>query len=344
VNIHAFGGVAFCYNAPHHFLSYPYTRSTPMKKLLILPIMAGLSLPSLALQPIGDAGINGIVNLGGSTGEIETNFLAQVDGVNVDLGDPRIDSFDSPDSESLTMAVANFDVGYTLASGKTRFSVGNDFRDFIEFDRTTRIAVRHDFDSIGSMKLAGLAPPSLATKVYSDPYQTNVKRGTTDKEVSGARFTWDKIMGSNFEVVLSAANIDIEDEDSGQALGLSKSDQDLLDRNGDILGLEVGYKFTLNDNNTLRPSIKYIDRDLDGDWATRVAYSDMSGDKDNPIFGDANDADIYGISSIMSFPGSIGFLGKWTPNIGVSWADNDSDIDFNDSNIWMVSAALSRRF
>jgi hypothetical protein len=256
-------------------------------------------------------------------------------------------------------------VGYTLASGKTRFSVGNDFRDFIEFDRTTRIAVRHDFESLGSMKLAGLAPPALATKVYSDPYQTDVKRGNTDMEVSGARFTWDKIMGSNFEVVLSAANIDIEDEDSGKALGLSKSDQDLLDRNGDILGLEVGYKFTLNDNNTLRPSIKYIDRDLDGDamsqdgavidlthvyksdslvWATRVAYSDMSGDKDNPIFGDANDADIYGISSIMSFPDSIGFLGKWTPNIGVSWADNDSDIDFNDSNIWLVSAALSRKF
>jgi len=336
-----------------------------MKKLLILPIMAGLSLPSLALQPIGDAGFNGIVNLGGSAGEIETNFLAQIDGINIDLGDPRIDSFDSPDSESLTMGVANFDVGYTLASGKTRFSVGNDFQDFIEFDRASRIAVRHDFDSIGSMKLDGLAPPALATKVYSDPYQKDVKRGNTDMEVSGVRFTWDKIMQSNFEVILSAKNIDIEDEDSGKAEGLSKADQDLLDRNGDVLRLEVGYKFTLNDNNTLRPSIAYIDRDLDGDamsqdgavidlthvyksdnlvWATRVAYSGLSGDEDNPIFGDANDADIYGITSVMSFPDSIGFLGKWTPNIGVSWADSDSDIDFNDSNIWLVSAALSRKF
>jgi hypothetical protein len=327
--------------------------------------MAGLSLPSLALQPIGDAGFNGLVNLGGSTGEIETNFLAQIDGINVDLGDPRIDSFDSPDSESLTMGVANFDVGYTLASGKTRFSVGNDFRDFIEFDRTTRIAVRHDFDSIGSMKLDGLMPPALATKVYSDPYQTNVKRGNTDMEVSGVRFTWDKIMQSNFEVTLAARNIDIDDEFSGKALGLSQRDQDLLDRNGDVLELEVAYKFTLNDNNTLRPGIRYADRDLDGDamsqdgyivdlthvyrsdslvWATRVAYSDMSGDKENPIFGDKNDADIYGITSVMSFPGSIGFLGKWTPNIGVSWFEEDSDVDFNDSSIWLVSAALSRKF
>jgi hypothetical protein len=336
-----------------------------MKKFLLLPLMAGLSLPSLALQPIGDAGINGIVNLGASGGEIETNFLAQIDGVNVDLGDQKIDSFGSPDSNSLSMAVANFDVGYTLSSGKTRFSVGNDFRDFIEFDRTTRIAVRHDFDSIGSMKLDGLMPPALATKVYSDPYQTDVKRRNTDHEVSGVRFTWDRILQSNFEVILAAMTIDIDKENSGKALGLSKQDRNLLKRDGDVLRLEVGYKFTLNDSNTLRPGITYIDRDLDGDamsqdgvaidlthvyksdslvWATKLSYADMSGDKENPIFGDKNDADIYGISSIMSFPGSIGFLGKWTPNIGVSWADSDSDIDFNDSNIWMVSAALSRKF
>jgi len=336
-----------------------------MKKLLILPIMAGLSLPSLALQPILDPGFNGIVNLGGSTGEIETNFLSQVDGINIDLGDDRIDSFDNPESESLTMGVTNFDVGYTLASGKTRFSLGNDFQDFIEFDRTMRIAVRHDFDSLGSMKLAGLVPPGLATKVYSDPYQTDVKRSDTDMEVSGARFTWDRILQSNFETVLTYKNIDIDNEHSGRALGLNKHERNLLKRDGDVLRFEVGYKFTLNDRNTLRPSIAYIDRDLDGDamsqdggiidlthvyksdslvWLNKLSYADMSGDKTNPIFDKKNDADIYGITSVMSFPGSIGFLGKWTPNIAVSWADSDSDIDFNESSIWMVSAALSRKF
>ncbi len=336
-----------------------------MKKLLLLPIMAGLSLPSLALQPIGDAGFNGIVNLGASSGEIETNFLAQIDGINIDLGDDKIDSLESPDSNGLTMGVANFDVGYTLASGNTRFSVGNDFQDFIEFDRATRVAVRHDFDSIGSMKLAGLMPPSLATKVYSDPYQADVKRSNTDMEVSGARFTWDKIMGSNFEIILSVKNIDIDKEESGKGLGLTKLERNLLKRDGDVLGFEVGYKFTLNDKNTLRPSIKYVDRDLDGAamsqdggiiglthvyrsdslvWLNKLSYADMSGDQTNPIFHKKNDADIYGITSVMSFPGSIGFLGKWTPNVGVSWADNDANIDFNQSSIWMVSAALSRKF
>ena len=338
-----------------------------MKKLLLLPLMAGLSMPSLALQPMfDDPGFNGLVNLGVGGGEMETNFLAQIDSLNIDLSDQRIDSFDSPDAESLTMPVISVDVGYTLASGKTRFSVGNDVSDLIEFDRTIHLSVRHDFDSLGWMKLDLLAPPSgAATKVYTDPYQTGVKRRTTDSETSGVRFSWDKIMQSNFEVVLTAKNRDIDSENSGRGLGLSKHDRDLLDRNGDILNLELGYLFTLNDRHSLRPSITYVDRDLDGDamaqdgailalrheykgnnlrWATYVSYADLSGDEDNPIFGDKNDADVYGIASVVSFPDAIGFLGKWTPNISVSWGDSDSDVDFNDASVWVVSAALFRRF
>ena len=337
-----------------------------MKKFLMIPLMAGIALPSLALQPMfDDAGFNGLVNFGASGGEIETNFLAQIDGLNIDLGAEKIDSLGSPDSESVTMPVANFDLGYTLSNQKTRFSIGSDMDNLIAFDSATRLSVRHNFDSLGDMKLSALAPSAMATKVYADPYQTGVKRKTTDQEYTGVRFTWDKIMGSNFEAILNAKSVDVDDEFSGRALGLSKADRDLLDRNGDIMGLELGYKFTLNDRNSLRPGVKYLDRDLDGDamsqdgvivslahmyrsdslvWASRVTYADMSGDKKNPIFGDTNDADVYGFASVMSFPGSIGFLGKWTPNVSVAWGDSDSDVDFNDSNIWMVSAALSRKF
>ena len=338
-----------------------------MKKLLTLPLLAGLSLPALALQPILEPGFNGKVNLGFSGGEIESNFLAEIDTVDVDLGSEKIDSFDSPDSEDLTMAVANFDLGYTLASGKTRFSIGNDFSDFIEFDRTTRISVRHDFDSLGNMRLDLLSPPAFATEVYADPYQTDVNRDTTDMEVSGGRFTWDKILGTALELKLSAKSIDIDDEFSGQDgdLGLTSSQRQLLDREGDVMRVELGYLFSLNDSNSLRPSVGYIDRDLDGDamsqdgvyvalqhmyksdsiiWGTVVSYADLDGDKENPIFNDVNDSEAFAFATTMAFPGSIGFLGKWTPNIAATWADSDSDIDFNDSSIWMVSAALSRTF
>lgn len=336
-----------------------------MKKLLTLPLLAGLSVPVLALQPMPEPGFNAVISVGLAAGEIESNFLAEIDTVNVDLGSEKIDSLDSPDSEDLTMAALNFDLGYTLSNGKTRFSLGNDFSDFIEFDRTTRISVRHDFDSLGNMRVDLLSPPAFTTEVYADPYQTGVDRKTTDQEVSGARFTWDKIFGTGLEFMASVKNIDIDDEFSGQALGLTSAQQRLLDREGDLVRIELGYLFNLNDSNSLRPSVGYVDRDLDGDamsqdgvvvklqhmyrgdsmtWGTVISYADFEGDKVNPIFNDVNDSEVFVFATSMAFPGSIGFLGKWTPNVGLRWGDSDSDIDFNDSSIWMVSAGLGRKF
>jgi hypothetical protein len=340
-----------------------------MKKLLILPLMAGVSLPVLALQPLGDPGFGGIVNLGYAGGKIETNFLAKIDGADIDLGSESINSLGSPDSEGLAMPVANFDIGYLFSDGKTRISIANDFSDLIEFDRTTRLSLRHDFDSLGQTRLDLLSPAGMATKVYADPYQTNVNRSTTDMETSGVQLTWDRIMGSGFGVEIAAKKRDINHEYSGQALvaagDLTQAQSQQLNRNGDITTVEVGYEYKVDAAHTIRPAIAYVNRDLDGDamsqeggvislghtyesqhlnWATKISYTDLSGDKTNPIFDDKNSANGFAVSSVVAFPGSIGFLGKWTPNVSVNWTDLDNNIDFNKFSMWTVGASLSRRF
>jgi hypothetical protein len=340
-----------------------------MKKFLLLPLLTGFALPTFALPPLGDPGFGGLVNLGYAGGEIETNFLAEIDGPNIDLGPESIDNFGSPESHGLGMPVANFDIGYTFSGGKTRLSVANDFSDLIEFDRTTRLSVRHDFDSLGDMRLDLLSPAGMATKVYADPYQTNVNRRTTDMETSGVQLTWDSILGSGFGVEIAAKKRDIDDEFSGNALvaegDLTQAQAHQLDRNGDITTVEVGYDYRIDAANTIRPAIAYVDRNLDGDamsqdggvlslgytysvkhlnWLSKVSYTDLSGDKTNPIFGEKNNASGFAVSSVVSFPDSIGFLGKWTPNLSVNYADLDDDIDFNQFSMWTVGAALSRRF
>ena len=188
-----------------------------MKKFLLLPLMAGVSLPVLALPPMGAPGFGGLVNLGYAGGEIETNFLAEIDGPNIDLGPESIDSFGSPEAEGLGMPLVNFDIGYVFSDGKTRVSLANDFSDLIEFDRTTRLSLRHDFDSLGEMRLDLLSPSGMPTRVYADPYQLNVNRKTTDMETSGVQFTWDSMFGSGFGVELAAKKRNIDDEFSGNA-------------------------------------------------------------------------------------------------------------------------------
>ena len=340
-----------------------------MKKLLLLPLFAGISVPGFALPPLGEPGVGGIVNLGYAAGEIETNFLAEIDGPNIDLGPESIDNFGSPESTGLAMPLANFDIGYLFADGKTRISLANDFSDLIEFDRTTRLSLRHDFETLGETRLDLLSPAGMATKVYADPYQTNVNRKTTDMETSGVQLTWDSIMGSGFGVEIALKERDIDDEFSGQALvadgDLTQAQAHQLDRNGDITTVEVGYSYKIDAAHTIRPAIAYVDRNLDGDamsqdgavaslghtylsehlnWMTRVSYTDLSGDKTNPIFGDRNGASGFAIASTVAFPGCIDFLGKWTPNLTANWTDLDSDIDFNQFSMWTVGAALSRRF
>jgi len=340
-----------------------------MKRLLILPLMAGISLPALALPPLGDPGFGGMVNLGYAGGEIETNFLAEIDGPDIDLGSESIDDLGSPESEGLAMPVANFDIGYLFSNGRTRISIANDFSDLIEFDRTTRLSLRHDFDSFGQTRLDLLSPAGMATRVYADPYQTDVNRKSTDMETSGVQLTWDGIMGSGFGLEIAMKERDIDDEFSGQALvddgELTRAQAQQLDRNGDITTVEVGYDYEVDSAHTIRPAIAYVDRDLDGDamsqdggvlslghtynsehlkWLTKISYTDLSGDKTNPIFDDKNSASGFGVSSVVAFPGTIGFLGKWTPNVVLNWADLDSNIDFNDFSMWTVGASLSRKF
>jgi hypothetical protein len=336
-----------------------------MKKFLLLPLIAGVSIPSFALPPLGQPGIDGLVNLGYAGGQIKTNFLAEIDKIDVDLGSKNINSFGSPDEDSLSMGVANFDVGYVFADHKTRLSIANDFSDLIEFDRTTRLSLRHDFDSIGQMRLDLMSPAGLATRVYADPYQINVNRKSTDMETSGVQLIWDDIAGSGFGVEIAGKKRKVDDEFSGDALGLSQSEKDLLDRNGDIYTAEVNYNYKVDAHHTVRPAVEYINRDLDGKamaqdgvafsvahayvadnltWLTKVAYTDLSGDKENPIFNDKNGASGFAVSSTVGFPHSIRFLGEWTPNISVNWSNLDSHIDFNDFSMWTVGASLARRF
>lgn len=327
--------------------------------------ISSLALPVLALEPLPEqSGWSGSVNLGGGFGNVESNFLARVAGVDIDLGDDTIDGLSSPDDEDIAMPALALEVAYTLENRKTHISLGNDMSDFLMFDRSTKLAVRHDFDSIGSIELAGLNSSALQTEVWADPYAVGVSREDTERSANGGRITWDKIIGSHFEVAATFRSFEIDDESSGEALDLSASERDLLDREGDVIRAELAYLADLGGGHILRPRAAYIDRDLDGDamaqdgfevgiaytmttanyrWVNDLAYTSLDGDTQNPIFGEINDADRVTFASKLYLPGLFG-LQNWTPNISVLYGEEDSDIDFNDTTVWMVNVAMFRRF
>ncbi|MAT92778.1 MAG: hypothetical protein CME59_09260 [Halioglobus sp.] len=201
--------------------------------------------------------------------------------------------------------------------------------------------------------------------MWEDPYVLDARRKATERESTGGRFTWDRIFGSAFELKVQSRELELDEERSGQALGLSDAERDLLDREGDKMRVELGYLFELGDGrNLVRPSLTYIDNDLDGDamaqdgyqvavswlhrndsfsWTNNLAYTTLEGDETNPIFGDVNDADTITFASQVFFRNLFG-LEHWQPNIAVLYGDHDSDIDFNDGAGWMIAAGIGRTF
>ncbi|MCZ6828242.1 MAG: DUF2860 family protein [Gammaproteobacteria bacterium] len=319
-----------------------------------------------ALNPLGDkTGFSGFVNLGVGGGQVESNFFAKIADTGVDLGNDTIYNLGSPESKDLVMPAVAMELGYTFSNKKTRIFLGNDFSDYLQFDRSTRFAIRHDFGRLGTLQLAYLRAAALATEVWSDPYLVGAKRDSTDMEVSGARLTWDRMFGTAFELKVSATERDIDNEQSGMSQPLTPEERQLLDRNGDAYRVELGYMMKLDGGHLLRPSLSYVDEDRDGRamaqegyaaevtyiyrtknntrWVTTASYGKFDGDAVNPLFNKKNDADRYFLASTLFVPGLFG-LDKWVTNIGVVWGSQDSDITFNETNMWLINAGLLRRF
>ncbi len=65
-------------------------------------LVLGITQQATALEDMPEPGWGGFVNIGVGTGSVESNFLARLTGVDVDLSDSRINDFGSPDDESVT--------------------------------------------------------------------------------------------------------------------------------------------------------------------------------------------------------------------------------------------------
>jgi hypothetical protein len=311
-------------------------------------------------------GFSGYFNLGVGGVEVESNMLSSIAGGNIDIGDKIVDNLnDSPDSNSKAIPTINFELSYTFESTRTQLHIGNLMEDFLRFDTSTVAGVRQDIGNAGLIG-ASVQASSLASQVWRDPYQTGTKRKDTDRTSTGGRLYWQQIMGSGLEIRLTASDVDIDKERSGNSLNLSKAQRKLLDRNGDVIKANMYYEFISDDDrHTVTPGLGYIDRDLDGEamasdggnaslnyiykyndswrWVFNASYADLDGKKSNPIYGETDSATSYGISATFFYSEPFGWK-KWAFNGTAGYFDEDHDIDFYDTSVGIVSIGMFRKF
>jgi hypothetical protein len=343
--------------------------NSPQKVLKLLCysiLLASVSSTALAIEDIPEeTGVSGFINLGVMGLSVETNMLAETP-LN-DLGAERISNLtDGPDSESSGIPLVNFELSYTWADSRTQVFIGNRLEDFLRFDFSTLAGVRQGVGNVGIFGIEAISTP-IETKVWRDPYEVNTNRQDTSRTSSGARVIWDKIFGSDLEVRYSTREVEIDDELSGTALGLTPADRALLNREGDTNRLDISYAFSQVENNIFVPRLSYIDYDRDGEamandgiqlelshlykrdrftYATNLSYGTFDFEEVNPIpiyGGVKNEADRFGLSFTV-FWKNVFNLEDWTGSAGVIWFRDDNDIDFYDSQVSAISFSMLHRF
>ena len=328
---------------------------------------AGIAPLAGAIEPIPEtAGWRGFFVLGAGYADIESNLVAGNDLI--DIGRPVIDSVDqSPGSDDTVHPVVTGEINYTFANGWQAF-LGTSLEDAVTLDAVSQIGVRKDIGDAGIVQ-GGVTFSGIPTDVWEDPYAEGAPREETDRSATGVRLRWDRVMGSAFELAVNYRDISIDTERSGQGLVSRSCDvacQVLLRRDGSRYSFDVSYLYRLgaNRNHLLRPMFRYTLDDSEGDavggdsyrlqlsymhvresvtLVSNVVAGTTRRDERNPIFGTRTNADRFAVDTTVFYriPSSSG---RWQAVGSVQWGEEDSDVRFHDSNVFMASIGALYRF
>ena len=205
-----------------------------------------------------------------SAGDTPTSRAILVAGNNlIDIGQPVIDSVaQRPRSDDTFHPVVTGEINYTFGNGWQAF-FGTSIEDAVTLDGVTQLGARKDLGSAGILQ-GGLLFSGIPTQVWEDPYAEGVRREETDRDSTGLRLQWDRVLGTALELTFSYRDISIDTERSGEgvtSVACNAACQDLLRRDGDQYHFDASYLFRLGEGqrHLVRPMIRYTIDDREGD-------------------------------------------------------------------------------
>jgi len=334
---------------------------------LLAMLTVGTAPAAMAIEPIPSTpGWRGFVVVGAGYVDLESNTVA---GNNlIDIGQPTISSVTQrPSSDDTFHPVVTGEINYTFNGGWQAF-FGTSLEDAVTLDGVTQLGVRKDLGSAGILQ-GGLLFSGIPTQVWEDPYAEGVRREETDRDSTGLRLQWDRVLGSAFELTFSYRDISIDTERSGEgvtSVACDASCQELLRRDGDQYSFDVSYLYRLGkgQRHLVRPMVRYTIDDREGEAissdgyrlqlsyiflgqgytvASNLVYGGSSHDARNPIFGARTDADGIAVDTTLFYRLPIE-SGRWQAVGSVLWGESDSDVAFHDNEIFMVSLGVMYRF
>ena len=341
--------------------------SMSLRLSLLAVLNVGVAPAAFAIEPIPSTpGWRGFVVVGAGYVDLESNTIAGNDLI--DIGQPVISSVaQRPRSDDAVFPVLTGEINYTFGNGWQGF-FGTSLEDAVTLDGVTQLGARKDLGSTGVLQ-GGFLFSGIPTQVWEDPYAEGVRRKETDRDSTGLRLQWDRVLGSALELTFSWRDISIDAEHSGEGVVSVTCDaacQDLLRRDGDQYHFDASYLFRLGEGrrHLVRPMVRYTIDDREGEAisgdayrlqlsyvflgqgysvASNLAYGSSSQDARNPIFGRRTDSDGVLLDTTLFYRLPVEG-GRWQAVGSVLWGKGDSDVDFNDNEIFMISTGVMYRF
>jgi len=342
-------------------------RSSPALSLIVAVAASAAAPLASAIEAIPETpGWRGFVVGGVGYTDLKSNVVAG-NGM-LDIGLPQIASVsDAPRSDDAVHPVFTGEVNYTFENQWQVF-FGTAIEDAVTLDGVTQLGVRKDMGGPGVLQV-GYVFSGIPTQSWEDPYAEGVERDETDRDSSGVRVQWDRILGSGFQSTLTYRDVSIERERSGQgvlSVACNAACQDLLRRDGDQYSFDVSYLYKLGEGSRhlLRPLVRYTTNDRDGEAmsgdayrlqlsyvflgqgysvASNVAYGGTSQDARNPIFGVKTDSDLFAVDTTVFYRLPIA-SGRWQAVGSVLWGEEDNDVRFHNNEVFSISLGAMYRF
>lgn len=308
------------------------------------------------------SGFSGTLGLSAGYTDAETNL---VKGSSLwDIGQESVSSVSrSPKGEDDAFIFPRGEFAYTFGGPQIQLFLASDIEELVDLEVLQQLGIRKQFETLGIVSLGYVTSGLLNQEVWQDPYSSSSSRSDTDREFTGVRFEWDQIAGLPIGFLFQYKDIEIDDEKSGQALGLSLSDQNDLSREGDNYRGELRYTWRRSANEVFMPYVGYTDADLDGDatkytgfyvgldvgyqndtWglASRARVGSKDKSERNPVYSDRTDADWYEIALTGNF--RLPWGENWFARGGVAWAKENNDVSFHDQRNLLFTAGAEWRF
>jgi hypothetical protein len=222
------------------------------------------------------SGFSGYFLLGLGYVRVESNLIVTGAPLVGDVGKPQTESiFASPPAGTAGALPTAGEINYTFAHTRTQLFFGNLLEDVLRLDVVFGLGLRQELPR-SSIIAASLLGTLADLKFWSDPYIEGEDRQSTDLNFPGFRLRWGRILGTGFELTLTDRFYRFDDEKSGQWLldegRLDPSEQDLLDREGDILHIQALYRID-KPGHRFEPAIRLVRDHHKGEAISNDGYS-----------------------------------------------------------------------